>query len=162
MGLLAFPRASALARNAPAWRRLVWLGLFLTGCAAQRPSLYGVDGSAHYGLPEANREAISAMEEHLARSLVRELGWPPERVREAISLAVVHWESEPWVGPDGGTWAGGTWGREIHVAVRPCLWESAYRHELMHIIGSWVAADPDKGHQHAKWWALANESVGCR
>jgi hypothetical protein len=145
---------------------LLALWASIAGCAHQA-DFYSAYGVAHClegveGTGDTMATA-NAQEAYVMRALVLDMGWDMDRVRQGLQLLEVHWRPGPWTGPDGHEWAGETDGRVMYVARVPggCAWQSAYRHELLHALGSWVRAQPDMGHMDKQRWVYADATVGC-
>lgn len=79
----------------------------------------------------------------------RDLGWPAEKVQEALSLVEIHWADSPWTGPDGKTWAGKTDGHVI-TSVQD---SRVFCHELTHLVGAYLGK-PDPDHLDKVRWGF--------
>jgi hypothetical protein len=128
--------------------------LLLTGCAHWRHAgewTFSGYGSAHLG---ADVRAVMAtqQERDVILHCVQDLGFPMNRVEEAIQTAEVHWVDKPWRGSDGHLWSGMTDGHVITVTKG-----GPYKHELCHLVFAFVKGIPDANHV-LPWWSACTGS----
>lgn len=71
-----------------------------------------------------------------------------------------HYEENATIWWDGRCFAGlsFTW-KEIYVAARPNIWDTALSHEMAHLYRLALLGDPDSDHEDRKWWDFYEKSV---
>jgi hypothetical protein len=96
-----------------------------------------------------------------------ELDLPLWLMADTTRSARVEVFAEAWVcvgrygGPEGAaTCEGQQFDYKLRVAKAPCVWTTAFSHELTHLLLSVAAGDPDSGHEWKEAWKPAGELLG--